>query len=124
MLHIDLSFFIQFVAKAKMFFLFFLFIGYTELGDIELSKIRTDYADCFSGRHIYCHDYIYGSGQFVCLQKGSIYMKNLQGVNFAMDGVDGNVETESVYCSDVVFTNEQGHVSTGVVQTSTYSVYN
>ena len=42
-------------------------------------------------------------------------MKKLQGINFAMDGLVGNVETESVYCIDVVYTNELGNVKTGIV---------
>ena len=42
-------------------------------------------------------------------------MKKLQGINFAMDGLVGNVETESVYCKDVVYTNELGNVTTGIV---------
>ena len=45
-------------------------------------------------------------------------MKKLQGVHFAMDGLIGDVETESVYCKDVVYTNELGDVTTGVVNTS------
>ena len=96
----------------------YLFIGYTEFGYIEVSKIRTVYADIFSGGDIFCNDYILGSGQFVCLQQGDIYMKKLQGVNFAMDGLVGNVETESVYCSDVVYTNELGDITTGIVHAS------
>ena len=56
-----------------------------------------------------------GSGQFVCLRQGDIYMKKLQGVHFAMDGLVGDVETESVYCKDVVYTNELGNVTTGIV---------
>jgi len=89
--------------------------GYTEYGYIEISKIKTDYADVFSGSDIFCNDYVIGSGQFVCLQEGDIYMKKLQGINFAMDGLVGNVETESVYCKDVVYTNELGNVTTGIV---------
>ena len=45
-------------------------------------------------------------------------MKKLQGINWALHSINGNLETESVYCSDLVYTNEQGNVTTGLIQAS------
>eukprot|EP00795_Rhopilema_esculentum_P012721 gene12721-3442_t len=92
--------------------------GYADLGNIELSKIKTVYAECFSGGDIVCRDSIHGSGHFWTMLDGGIYMKKLQGINFALNSMNGDIKTETVYCDDVVYTNEQGDVITGLVQST------
>lgn len=101
-----------------MFFSFQIQTGYADRGQIELSKIRSTFNECFSGGDIICKDYLLGSGYLWTMLTGGIYVKKLQGINWALHTINGNLETESVYCSDLVYTNEQGDVTTGLIQAS------
>ena len=87
--------------------------AYADLGEIELSKVKCLYAECYSGGDVVCKDYYIGSGSFRTMLGGNVSMKKLQGGNFSVFGEEGDLHTDSVYCKDVVYCAEQGNVTAG-----------
>eukprot|EP00794_Sanderia_malayensis_P016848 gene16848-18547_t len=92
--------------------------AYADLGEIELSKMKCIFADCYSGGDVVCRDHYNGSGTFKTMLKGGVYFKKMQGTNFSIYSEHGDLVTDAVYCEDMVYCAEQGDVIAGTVQSN------
>ncbi len=95
--------------------------AYADLGEIELSKMKCGYADCYSGGDVVCRDHFNGSGTFKTMLKGGVFFKKMQGKNFSVYSEEGDLVTEAVYCEDMVYCGEIGDVIAGNIHASKYS---
>ncbi len=94
--------------------------AFADLGEMELSKLKCKFAECYTGGNLVSRDHYTGSGQFRTMLKGGVYFKKMLGGYFSLYSDNGDLVTDSVYAKDIVYCAEQGDVIAGTVQSSEY----